>query len=92
MKTKKNELSKSKVLLDKKFPSYLTQDFHFLFVILRFPSYVKVLFSLNASPKRYRPSKTFFWTKLFSKNRNIHHFRDFKDAFLKQGFYSYALY
>ena len=45
----------------------------------------EVLFSLNAAPTPYRPSKTFFWIKLGSKNKNIH-LRDFKDAFLKYGF------
>ena len=40
----------------------------------------EVLFSLNASPTPYSPTKTFFWTKLCSKNENIH-LRDFKMLF-----------
>ena len=76
------------MLLDKKFPCYLTQVFYFLFYYFKISELcnAEVLFSLNASPKPYRPSKTFFWTKLGSKNKNIHHLRDFKDAFLKHGF------
>ena len=39
----------------------------------------EVLFSLNAPATPYRPSKTFFWIKLNSKNKNID-LRDFEDA------------
>ena len=42
----------------------------------------EVLFSLNTPPTPYRPSKTFCWIKLGSKNKNIH-LQDFKDAFPK---------
>ena len=41
--------------------------------------------SLNTPSTPYGPSKTFFWIKLGSKNKNIY-LRDFKDAFLKYGF------
>ena len=89
MKIKKAELSNLKILLDKKFPSYVTRNFYFLFFFYHFKiselCNSEVLFSLNASPKRY-PFKTFFWTKLGSKNKRIHHLRDFEDAILKQGF------
>ena len=45
----------------------------------------EVLFSLNAPPTLCRPSDSFAWIKLDSKNKTIH-LRDFKDAFLKYGF------
>ena len=85
---KKAELSNSKILLDKKISSYLTQVFYFLFFYFKISELCnsEVLFSLNTSRKPYGPSKTFFWTKLSSKNKNIYHLRDFKDAFLKHWF------
>ena len=65
-----------------KFPSYLTRVFYFLFFNSKVSNLCnsEVLFSLNASPSPYSPSKTFFWTKLCSKNENIH-LRDFKILF-----------
>ena len=85
---KKAELSNSKILLDKKISSYVTQVFYFLFFYFKISELCnsEVLFSLNTSPKPYRPSNTIFWTKLGSKNKNIYHLRDFNDAFLKNGF------
>ena len=38
--------------------------------------------SLNVPPTPKRPSKTSFWIKLGSKDKNIY-LRDFKDSFLK---------
>ena len=68
---KKAELSNSRILLDQKFRSYLTRVFYLFIFILRLQLHnSEVLFSLNASPKPYRPSKTFFWTKLGSTNKN----------------------
>ena len=59
---KKTELSNSKILLDKKFLSYLTRVFYFLFFYFKISELCNsgVWFSLNASPNPYRPSKTFF--------------------------------
>ena len=77
---KKTELSNLKILLEKKFPSCLTLFFLFSFSYFKISELCnsEVWFSLNASPKPYRPSKPFFWTKLDSRNKNIHHLRDFK--------------
>ena len=44
-----------------------------------------MLFSLNAPATPYNPSETFFWTKLGSKNKNIH-LRDFKMLFSNMDF------
>ena len=65
---KKTELSNSKILLDKKFLSYLTRVFYFLFFYFKISELCnsEVLFSLNVPPTPYRPSKTFFWIKLQS--------------------------
>ena len=60
----------------------LNLGFLFSFTYFRFPSYVTFI---NVTPTPYRPSKTFFWIKMGSENRDIH-LRDFKDAFIKYGF------
>ena len=85
---KRVELGNSKILLDKKFPSYLIWVFYFYFFYFKISKLcnLEVLFSLNTSPKLCRPSKTFSWIKLGSKSKSIYHFWDFKDVFLKRGF------
>ena len=54
---KKTELSNLKILLEKKFPSCLTLFFLFSFSYFKISELCnsEVWFSLNASPKRYRP-------------------------------------
>ena len=76
-KIKINELRISKILLNIKFPSYLTRIFEL--------GNSEVLFSLSAPPTPYSTSKTFFWTKLSSKNKSIH-LRDFKMLFSNMDF------
>ena len=44
----------------------------------KFPIYLTQFFLLNASPKPYRPSKIFFWTKLGSKNKKDPSFTRFQ--------------
>ena len=68
---KKAELNNSKILLDEKLPSFLTRVFLLSFFFFNFKiselCNSEVLFWLNASAKSYRPSRTFFWTKMVQK-------------------------
>ena len=69
---------------------FLLSIFYFLFYDFRVMLLVtfmisescnsQLLFSLIAPPTPYSPSKTFFWIKMGSINKNFH-LRDLKDAF-----------
>ena len=61
-----------KKLFDKKFPSYLTQFFYFLYFKISELCNSEVLFSLNTSPKPCRP---FFWTKLEQQHPSFKRFQ-----------------
>ena len=58
--------------------SFLFSFFSFNFKISELCN-LEDLFSLNASPAPYRPSKTFFRIKLGSENKNVY-LQDFRDA------------